>query len=59
MAWQKLTKKREDAKTWLDDDSLVVKAFLKEYRAYLEKLAVRARKRADEDLELRKREFEQ
>jgi ppGpp synthetase/RelA/SpoT-type nucleotidyltranferase len=51
-------KKRENAKTWPDDNIPVVKAFLKEYGAYLGKLASHARKKAEEDLELRKREFE-
>ncbi len=49
--------KLEKIQSWKKDKSKVIKLFIKEYEDYLNKIIVYEQKRADEDLELRKREF--
>ena len=49
--------KLEEIQSWKKDKSKAIKSFLKEYEDYLNKRIASEQKRADEDLELRKREF--
>lgn len=51
-------KKRQDLKSWDHEGVPAFKEFLEEYNRYLHDLVVQARKKADEDIELRKRRFE-
>ena len=44
--------------SWKKDKNEAIQAFLKEYNRYLDGMIATERKRADEEVELRKREFE-
>jgi hypothetical protein len=47
----------EEVQPWKKDRNKAIKAFINEYEDYLNKQIVFERKRADEDIELRKREY--
>ncbi|HDH05247.1 MAG TPA: hypothetical protein ENH01_05975 [Nitrospirae bacterium] len=49
--------KLEEVQLWKKDRSKAIKAFIKEYEVYLNKQIAFEQKRADEDIELRKREY--
>jgi len=50
-------KKKAAVQRWKKDKSSVIKSFVKKYEDYLDKQILYEQKRADEDIELRKREF--
>jgi hypothetical protein len=49
--------KLEEVQSWKKDRSKPIKAFINEYEDYLNKQILLERKRADEDIEMRKREY--
>jgi Zn-finger nucleic acid-binding protein len=50
-------KKKEEIKIWKKDKNKAIKLFVKKYEDYLEKRILYEKKQADEDIELRKRQF--
>ena len=50
--------KKDEIKVWQKEADTVVKEFAKEYETYLNKLIAQEQKRADEEIELMKREFD-
>ncbi len=51
-------RKKQEIQEWKKDKSKVIKKFAQEYENYLSKRIDYEKKRADEDIEIRKREFE-
>jgi ppGpp synthetase/RelA/SpoT-type nucleotidyltranferase len=51
-------RKKQEIQEWKKDKNRVIKNFAKEYENYLSKRIDYEKKRADEDIEIRKREFE-
>lgn len=51
-------KKKEEIQIWKEDKSKAIKLFVKEYEDYLDKRILYEKKQADEDIELRKRQFD-
>ena len=50
--------KKQEVQNWKEDEDKFIQLFVKKYEAYLDKRILYEQKRADEDIELRKREFE-
>jgi len=50
-------KKKQEIQEWKNDKSKIIKEFTQEYENYLSKQIDYGEKRADEDIEIRKREF--
>jgi len=50
-------KKKEEIQSWKKDKSKVIQLFVKEYEDFLDKRILYEKKQADEDIELRKRQF--
>lgn len=50
--------KRQEVQDWKKDKNKTIRFFVKKYKTYLDKRIAYEQKRADEDVELRKREFE-
>jgi len=55
---EELNKKKEEIQNWKEDENEAIQVFVKKYKAYLNKRILHEKKQADEDIELRKREFE-
>jgi len=51
-------RKKQEIQEWQNDKNKVIKKFAQEYENYLSKRIDYEKKRADEDIEIRKREFE-
>jgi len=51
-------KKKEEIQSWKKDKNKAIQLFVKEYEDYLNKRIVYEKKQADEDIELRKRQFD-
>ncbi len=51
-------RKKQEIQDWKKDTSKVIKNFAQKYENYLSKQIGYERKKADEDIEIRKREFE-
>ena len=51
-------KKKESVQSWKNDKNRVIQNFVKKYEEYLDKQIIYEKRRADEDIELRKGEFE-
>ena len=51
-------KKKEEIQSWKKDKNEAIQLFVKEYEGYLEKRILYEKKQADEDIELRKRQFD-
>jgi Zn-finger nucleic acid-binding protein len=51
-------KKKEEIKIWKKDKNEAIQLFVKKYEDYLNKRIVYEKKQADEDIELRKRQFD-
>jgi ppGpp synthetase/RelA/SpoT-type nucleotidyltranferase len=51
-------RKKQEIQEWKKDKSKIIKKFAQEYENYLSKRIDYEKKRADEDIEIRKREFE-
>ncbi len=49
--------KRQEVRDWKEDKNKTIQSFVKKYEAYLDGRIVYEQKHADEDIELRKREF--
>jgi len=49
--------KKEEIQSWKKDKNKAIKLFVKKYEDYLDKRIVDEKKQADEDIELRKRQF--
>ena len=50
-------KKREAIQSWKKDKSKMIQSFVKKYETHLDRQISYEQKRADENIELRKREF--
>jgi len=51
-------KKKEEIQSWKKDKNKAIQLFVKKYEAYLDKRILYEKKQADEDIELRKRQFD-
>lgn len=51
-------KKKEEIQSWKEDKNEAIQLFVKEYEDYLKKRILYEKKQADEDIELRKRQFD-
>ena len=51
-------RKKQEIQEWKNDKNKVIKKFAQEYESYLSKRIDYEKKGADEDIEIRKREFE-
>ena len=51
-------KKKEEVQCWKEDKNKAIQLFVKKYEEYLDKRISYEKKQADEDLELRKRQFD-
>ena len=52
-----LKKKKEEIQSWKEDDDKAIQTFVKKYEDHLRKRIIIEKKQADEDIELRKRQF--
>ena len=50
--------KRQEIQDWKKDKNKTILSFVKKYETYLDRRIAYERKRADEDVEMRKREFQ-